>query len=63
MQKNIKHLAISDANGKVVGVIANRDLLVAQGQSPFFVVREIAQARFVNQIVQVHHQIQNRLLW
>ncbi len=57
MQKNIKHLAISDANGKVVGVIANRDLLVAQGQSPFFVVREIAQARFVNQIVQVHHQI------
>ncbi len=57
MQKNIKHLAITDSNEKVVGVIANRDLLVAQGQSPFFVMREIAQARFVNQIVQVHHQI------
>ncbi len=57
MQKNIKHLAITDSNQKVMGVIANRDLLVAQGQSPFFVMREIAQARFVNQIVQVHHQI------
>ncbi len=57
MQKNIKHLAITDSKDKVVGVIAHRELLVAQGQSPFFVVREIAQARFVNQIVQVHHQI------
>jgi CBS domain-containing protein len=57
MQKNIKHLAITDSNDKVAGVIANRDLLVAQGQSPFFVAREIAQARFVNQIVQAYHQI------
>jgi CBS domain-containing protein len=40
-----------------VGVITNRDLLKAQGQSPFIIVREIAQARFVNQIVQVHHQV------
>jgi len=57
MQKNIKHLAIRDSKGKVVGVITNRDLLKAQGQSPFFIVREIAQARFVNQIVQVHRQV------
>ena len=57
MQKNIKHLAIRDSKNKVVGVITNRDLLKAQGQSPFFIVREIAQARFVNQIVQVHHQV------
>ncbi len=57
MQKNIKHLAIRDANHKVVGVITNRDLLKAQGQSPFFIVREIARARFVNQIVQVQRQI------
>jgi len=57
MQKNIKHLAIRDANNKVVGVITNRDLLKAQGQSPFFIVREIARARFVNQIVQIQRQI------
>ena len=57
MQKNIKHLAIRDSKNKVVGVITNRDLLKAQGQSPFFIVREIAQARFVNQIVQVRRQV------
>jgi CBS domain-containing protein len=57
MQKNIKHLAIRDAKNQVVGVITNRDLLKAQGQSPFFIVREIAQARFVNQIVQVRRQV------
>jgi CBS domain-containing protein len=57
MQKNIKHLAIRDSKNKVVGVITNRDLLKAQGQSPFFIVREIAQARFVNQIVQTRRQV------
>jgi len=57
MQKNIKHLAIRNSKNEVVGVITNRDLLKAQGQSPFFIVREIAQARFVNQIVQTHHQV------
>ncbi len=57
MQKNIKHLAIRDLKNQVVGVITNRDLLKAQGQSPFFIVREIAQARFVNQLVQVRHQV------
>jgi len=57
MQKNIKHLAIRDSMDKVVGVVTNRDLLKAQGQSPFFIVREIAQARFINQVVQVHRHI------
>jgi len=57
MQKNIKHLAIRDSKKKVVGVITNRDLMKAQGQSPFFIVREISQARFVNQIVQVRRQV------
>ena len=57
MQKNIKHLAIKDTKNQVVGIITNRDLLKAQGQSPFFIVREIAQARFVNQIVQIRQQV------
>ncbi len=57
MKKNIKHLAVRDTNNEVVGVITNRDLLKAQGQSPFFIVREIARAQFVNQIVQIRQQI------
>ena len=42
MKKNIKHLAVKDPADRVVGVITNRDLLKAQGQSPFFIIREIA---------------------
>jgi CBS domain-containing protein len=57
MKKNIKHLAVRDTNNEVVGVITNRDLLKAQGQSPFFIVREISRAQFVNQIVQIRQQI------
>lgn len=57
MQKNIKHLAVTDDEDKVVGVITNRDLLRAQGQSPLFIVREIIQAKFINQIVQVRQQV------
>jgi CBS domain-containing protein len=57
MQKNIKHLAVTDNDDKVTGVITNRDLLRAQGQSPLFIIREIIQARFINQIVQVRQQV------
>ena len=38
MQHNIKHIAVTDTDGKVTGIVTNRDLLTAQGQSPFFVV-------------------------
>jgi CBS domain-containing protein len=44
MQKKLKHLAIQDGSGKVIGTITSRDLLAAQGQSPLFIVREIASA-------------------
>ncbi|MGD9235121.1 MAG: DUF294 nucleotidyltransferase-like domain-containing protein [Desulfobacterales bacterium] len=57
MRKNIKHLAVTNSDDKVVGVITNRDLLRAQGQSPLFIIREIIQAKFINQIVQVRQQV------
>ncbi len=57
MKRNIKHLAVRDTNNEVVGVITNRAFLKAQGQSPFFIVREIARAQFINQIVQIRQQI------
>ncbi|UCF94124.1 MAG: cyclic nucleotide-binding domain-containing protein [Desulfobacterales bacterium] len=57
MQKNIKHLAVRDEADRIVGVVTNQDLLKAQGQSPFFIMREIAQAKIINQIFLIHHQI------
>jgi len=57
MQQNIKHLAVVNMEHKVTGVVTNRDLLRAQGQSPFFIVREIAKAKTIPQIVSAHNQI------
>ncbi len=51
MEVNLKHLAVTDSNGKVVGVITNSDILSAQEQSPFYIVREIAGAADINEIV------------
>jgi CBS domain-containing protein len=44
MQKGLKHLAVLDSKGNVIGTITSRDLLAAQGQSPLFIVREIASS-------------------
>lgn len=42
MQDNVKHLAVTDAEKRVIGILTNREMLVAQGQSPLFLMREIA---------------------
>ncbi len=51
MDTNLKHLAVRDRRSKVVGILTNRDILTAQEQSPFFVVREIVGASTLEEIV------------
>jgi CBS domain-containing protein len=57
MQNNIKHLAVSDSRGKVIGVISNQDLISAQGQSPFFLVRELSAAPDLETLVVRQRQL------
>lgn len=57
MQQNIKHIAVTDTDGKVTGIVTNRDLLTAQGQSPFFVVREIITANSIDEIIDKHRRL------
>ncbi len=54
MQHNIKHLAVTDASRKVIGVMTNQDVMAAQGQSPFFLLREISVATG-EQAIAKHH--------
>ncbi len=65
METNIKHLAVRDRQSKVVGIVTNRDLLTAQEQSPFFVVRELAGASGMDEIIdkqtRIPRLIQNML--
>ncbi len=57
MQRNIKHLAVTDDQGRVAGVVTNTDLLTAQGQSPFFLLREIVGAESVEEIYDKHRRL------
>lgn len=57
MLKNLKHLAVTDTDEKVTGVVTNKDLLTAQGQSPFFLIREINSAGSIEEISDKHKQL------
>ena len=57
MQNNVKHLAVTDSNDSVVGVVTNQDLLSAQGQSPFFLLREISTANSLEAVVAKQQQL------
>ncbi len=57
MQSGIKHLAVTDNNEQVVGVLTNHDLMMAQGQSPLFLLREIHAAPTAEDLFDKHHQL------
>jgi len=57
LSRNIKHLAVTDSSGKMVGVVTNSDMLAAQGQSPFFLLREIKSALTPEELFNKHSQL------
>ncbi|MCJ7771513.1 MAG: CBS domain-containing protein, partial [Desulfobacterales bacterium] len=57
MEKNIKHLPVVNDNNNIIGVISNRDLLGSRGSSPFVLIREINQAKTVEEIASSRKQI------
>ncbi len=57
MQKNVKHLAVTDAAQTVLGVVTNSDLLSAQGHSPLIMIREISAADRLEEIFEAHRRL------
>ena len=57
----IRHVAITDENEQIVGILSNRDILTAQGQSPVFLVREIATANSMEEIVDRHNKLPRQI--
>lgn len=57
MRKDIRHLAVTDVDGNVVGILSNNDLLTAQGQSPLFMIREISEAENMQEIISIHGRL------
>ena len=62
MKSGIRHFAITDENEKIVGILSNRDILTAQGQSPVFLVREIATANSMEEIVDRHNKLPKQIM-
>ncbi len=61
MQEDIRHIAVTDANEKVTGILTNRDLLTAQGKSPVFLVREISAANNIEEIIDRHNKLPRQI--
>jgi CBS domain-containing protein len=57
MMKNMKHLAVTDTDGQVIGIVTNKDILEIHGQSPFFLLREIHAAGGIEDISDKHSRL------
>jgi CBS domain-containing protein len=57
MENNIRHLAVTDVDDNIVGILTNRDLLAAQGQSPLFLIRRISEATTIEEVIESHNRL------
>jgi CBS domain-containing protein len=57
MQQGIKHIGVTDLRSRIVGVVTSQDVLSAQGQSPLFLIRDIAAASELEKLQQVHQRL------
>lgn len=56
MKHNVKHLVITDDWDNVLGIATEQDLLLAQGRSPVYLMREIQMAQTLEELK--HRQLQ-----
>jgi len=57
IQEKVKHLTVTDADDKVVGIITNSELLLAQGQSPVYFIREISEVESEKELINKHDRL------
>ncbi|MFZ3047771.1 MAG: DUF294 nucleotidyltransferase-like domain-containing protein [Desulfatirhabdiaceae bacterium] len=57
MQENMKHLAVTGENDKVMGIITDKDILASQGQSPLFLIREIQSSERLEELTHLQRQL------
>ena len=57
MQADIKHLVVTDAESRFVGILSHRELLLSQGQSPLFLLRHISRAENLEEIIKQQRRL------
>lgn len=56
-EKNIHHLAVKNSSGKIVGLIGDEQLTQIQHSSSAYLLREVHEAEFVEDIVATHNRL------
>ena len=57
MQSDIKHLAVTNAESRLVGILSHRELVLSQGQSPLFLLRNISRAENLEEIIKQQRRL------
>ena len=57
MRHNIKHLVITDDQENILGIATEQDLLLAQGKSPVYLMREIQMAGTISELKARYRQL------
>ncbi len=57
MQHDLKHLPLKDDQGNFTGVITDKDLIAAQGESPYLLIREVKQAENIKEIFNIQQWV------
>jgi CBS domain-containing protein len=57
MQHDIKHLPVTGEDNRIIGILTNRELLSAQGQSPLFILRQILRSESLEEMVQNNQRL------
>lgn len=62
IEKDIKHLPVTNKAGEVTGVLTDRNILAEQGKSPYFLLQEIKNAERFEQIENIYDRLPSIML-
>lgn len=57
LQSDIRHLAVTDSNDAVMGLLSSDDLILAQGQSPLFILQKLAKTSDLGEAIDIKKQL------
>ncbi len=57
LQTDIRHLAVTDTNDRVMGLLSSDDLILAQGQSPLFILQKLAKTQDLDEAIEIKRQL------
>ncbi len=62
LEEDINHLAVANKEGETTGVLTDKDLMAKQGQSIYFLIKEIRTADTVETLADIHKRLPRILL-